>query len=122
MKLTNATTWAILGATAASASIVSDETTNTTSLHFYEGTCTPETITVRKEWRNLSDAEKTAYFETELCLMSLPAQTDFVGVTSRFTDLQGLHRDKTNQTWNGIFLQDVIHNVVSHFPFKFCYS
>jgi tyrosinase len=109
--------FAVLGATAASAASIpiqqQHKEASTAGLHFYNGTCTPEKISVRKEWRNLSAAQKSVYLEAELCLMALPAQTTLSGVTSRFSDLQALHRSKTNVTLNGVFVQDVIHNVVS---------
>ncbi|RDW69196.1 tyrosinase central protein-like protein [Coleophoma cylindrospora] len=85
--------------------------TDTTSLTFFNGTCTAEKITIRKEWRNLSDAEKKAYTNAELCLMELPAQTSLSGVTSRFSDLQGLHRSLTNTS-----VGDIIHNVGQFLP------
>jgi tyrosinase len=117
MKFARATTFAVLSATAASAASIPSQKQHkeaaTDGLHFYNGTCTPETISVRKEWRNLSAAEKTTYLKAELCLMALPAQTTLSGVTSRFSDLQALHRSKTNVTLDGVFVQDIIHNVVS---------
>ncbi|KAF7935120.1 uncharacterized protein EAE98_003165 [Botrytis deweyae] len=51
------------------------KTIDTTSLHFYNGTCTAETIRVRKEWRNMSRSEKSAYLQAEQCLFNLPAAT-----------------------------------------------
>ncbi|PQE32034.1 tyrosinase protein [Rutstroemia sp. NJR-2017a WRK4] len=102
MKFVQAAAFAVLSATAASAASIpiqqQHKEASTDGLHFYNGTCTPEKITVRKEWRNLSAAQKTAYLEAELCLMALPAQTTLSGVTSRFSDLQALHRSKTNVT------------------------
>ncbi|KAF7885976.1 uncharacterized protein EAF02_004485 [Botrytis sinoallii] len=92
------------------------KTIETTSLHFYNGTCTAETIRVRKEWRNMSTSEKSAYLQAEQCLFNLPAATTLSGVTSRFSDLQSLHRDKTNQTIDGLYVQDIIHNVGQFLP------
>lgn len=38
---------------------------NTTSLTFFNGTCTADNVIVRKEWRNLSDEEKQAFINAE---------------------------------------------------------
>ena len=90
----------------------------TTQATFYNGTCTENNVRTRKEWRNMSKAEKSAYLEAEKCLYSLPAQTDINGVDSRFSDLQGLHRSLTNVTMEGVFVGDIIHNVVSIGTFR----
>lgn len=82
---------------------------------FYNGTCTAETVSIRKEWRNLAESEKTAYLDAVNCLIDLPAQTSLSGVTNRFSDLQATHRDKTNATVNGVYVGDIIHSVVSSF-------
>ncbi|TGO18396.1 hypothetical protein BTUL_0010g00660 [Botrytis tulipae] len=92
------------------------KTVDTTSLHFYNGTCTAENMRVRKEWRNMTTSEKSAYLKAEQCLFNLPAATTLSGITSRFSDLQSLHRDKTNQTIDGIYVQDIIHNVGQFLP------
>ncbi|KAK0206877.1 hypothetical protein DFS33DRAFT_626885 [Desarmillaria ectypa] len=47
--------------------------------------------TVRVNWLTLTDDEKTTYFEAELCLLSLPAQTSIPGVITRYDDLVGAH-------------------------------
>ena len=52
-------------------------------------------VEVRKEWRNLTSAEQTAYLEAEICLMKLPAQTGLAAVTSRYSDLTSLHQNLT---------------------------
>lgn len=52
-------------------------------------------VEVRKEWRNLSSTEQTAYLEAEICLMNLPAQTGLAAVTSRYSDLASLHQNLT---------------------------
>lgn len=89
-----------------------------TQATFFNGTCTKDNVRIRKEWRNMSKAEKSAYLEAEKCLYSLPAQTNNTGVDSRFSDLQGLHRSLTNVTMDGLFVQDIIHNVVSDRTFQ----
>lgn len=81
---------------------------------FYNNTCTAENVSIRKEWRNLASNEKTDYLDAVNCLMSSPAGTTLSGVTNRFSDLQALHRDKTNTTVNGVYVGDVIHSVVSN--------
>lgn len=121
MKFTQTAALAVLLATVSAKAIpaqpksAAKKPVDTTSLHFYNGTCTPQNIRVRKEWRNMTPSEKTAYLKAEQCLFNLPAATTLSGVTSRFSDLQSLHRDKTNQTIDGLYVQDIIHNVVS-FP------
>ncbi|PGH31737.1 hypothetical protein GX50_05460 [[Emmonsia] crescens] len=45
----------------------------------------------RKAWHTLSNDEKLAYINAELCLMKLPAKTDLKGAVSRFDDFQALH-------------------------------
>lgn len=47
--------------------------------------------TVRVNWLTLTDGEKTAYFDAELCLLSLPAQSSIPGVVTRYDDLVGAH-------------------------------
>lgn len=54
--------------------------TNTTGPRFYNGSCTAETISIRKEWRNFSNEEKATYIEAQKCLSSLPAQSSLRGV------------------------------------------
>ncbi|KAH8647224.1 hypothetical protein BX600DRAFT_484524 [Xylariales sp. PMI_506] len=88
----------------------------TNNLTLFNGTCNADVVTVRKEWRNMAADEKSAYLEAELCLMALPAQTNLSGVTSRFSDLQALHRYKTNTTISGLYVQDIIHNVGQFLP------
>lgn len=128
MKLTQTSVLAVLLAAASASAIPAQklknivngtaetEVVDTTSLHFYNGTCNAQNIRVRKEWRNLSVSEKKAYLKAEQCLLASPAGTTLSGVTSRFSDLQSLHRDRTNITINGDFVQDIIHEVVSSPP------
>lgn len=81
---------------------------NITDQHFYNGTCTPENISVRKEWRSLTHEEKMAFVNAELCVMSLPGTSGLPGAVSRFDDFQASHQQGTN-TSDG----DMIHYTVS---------
>lgn len=54
---------------------LSPEQINSTSPRFYNGSCTADTITIRREWRTLSTEEKAAYIEAQQCLIRLPAQS-----------------------------------------------
>jgi tyrosinase len=110
MHFTSAAATLLLGASCAVAAPCSKART------FYNGTCTAETVTIRKEWRNLAESEQASYLEAVNCLMELPANTSLSGVTNRFSDLQATHRDKTNATVNGVFVGDIIHSVVSAVP------
>ncbi|KAJ0118780.1 hypothetical protein J7T55_013034 [Diaporthe amygdali] len=85
--------------------------TNSTSPRFYNGSCTPETITIRREWRTLSAEEKAAYIQAQQCLIKLPAQSGLQAVTSRFSDLQGSHRSYTDTIYG-----DIIHYVGQFLP------
>ncbi|KAF8853844.1 hypothetical protein BDZ45DRAFT_657373 [Acephala macrosclerotiorum] len=68
-------------------------------------TGTADTVEVRKEWRSLTDTEKAAYIDAELCLMALDGETGLPGAVGRFDDLQAVHQHWTNTT-NG----DIIHS------------
>lgn len=81
---------------------------NITSRTFFNNTCTPETVTIRKEWRSLTHTEKIAFVDAELCLMALPNKTDLPGSTTRFDDFQAAHQQGTNDTYG-----DIIHYTVS---------
>lgn len=48
-------------------------------------------IIVRKEWRDLSAADKARYIGAVKCLQALPASTDLPGVRTRFDDFQAIH-------------------------------
>lgn len=56
--------------------------TNSTSPRFYNGSCTADTITIRREWRTLSVEEKAAYIEAQQCLIRLPAQSGLQATVS----------------------------------------
>jgi tyrosinase len=78
-----------------------------TSQTFFNNTCTPETVSTRKEWRSLTHDEKMAFVDAELCLMSLPAKTGLPGATTRFDDFQAAHQQGTNTSYG-----DIIHYTV----------
>ncbi|RDW89637.1 hypothetical protein BP6252_01669 [Coleophoma cylindrospora] len=77
---------------------------NITSQTFFNNSCTADTVTIRKEWRSLTDAEKNAFISAEQCLISLPATTSLPGATTRFDDFQAAHQQGTNTTYG-----DIIH-------------
>ncbi|KAJ6004732.1 tyrosinase [Penicillium herquei] len=78
---------------------------------YFTGTCTEEKMTVRKEWRNLSKAQQKNFLDSVECLINSPAQSGLTATTSRFSDLQALHRAKTNTA-----VGDVIHDVGQFLP------
>ncbi|KAF9051996.1 hypothetical protein BJ165DRAFT_1601496 [Panaeolus papilionaceus] len=52
---------------------------------------------VRREWRSLSDGERSSYINAVLCLQKRrPANTDNKIAQSRFDEFQGYHIDATN--------------------------
>ena len=51
----------------------------------------------------LTDSEKLAYIDAELCLMAKPSTSDLPGTQTRFDDLQAIHQ---NQSY-------AVHNVAS---------
>lgn len=63
-------------------------------------TCT--TKTQRKAWNNMTDTEKSAYINAELCLMNTTAKTDIEGAINRWDELD----------WAHIVQSNVIHNTV----------
>ncbi|KAH8648988.1 hypothetical protein BGZ60DRAFT_509291 [Tricladium varicosporioides] len=75
-----------------------------TNRTFYNNSCTPETASIRKEWRSLTHTEKMAFVNAELCLMSLPGRSGLPGAQSHFDDFQAAHQQGTN-TSDG----DIIH-------------
>lgn len=84
---------------------------NITSQHFFNNSCTAESLSVRKEWRSLTHEEKMAFIDAELCVMSLPGTSGLPGAVSRFDDFQAAHQQGTNAT-DG----DQIHYTVSSRP------
>ncbi|EKD21315.1 uncharacterized protein L3040_000650 [Drepanopeziza brunnea f. sp. 'multigermtubi'] len=84
---------------------------NVTGQTFFNGSCTPETMTIRKEWRSLTHDEKMAFIDAELCAMALPNITDWPGSTTRFDDFQAAHQQGTNTTYG-----DIIHYTAQFLP------
>lgn len=81
MKVTVSLVLAALTATeSVTAAPLSAGETNSTGPRFYNGSCTPETITIRREWRTLSAEEKAAYIQAQQCLIKLPAQSGLQAV------------------------------------------
>lgn len=76
------------------------------SRSIYNSTTACQQQNVRKAWNTLSDEEKKAYIDAELCLMSLPAVYGFEGAQNRFDELMYTH----------IYLTNVIHYVGSFLP------
>ncbi|KAK0617462.1 hypothetical protein B0T14DRAFT_484352 [Immersiella caudata] len=61
----------------------------------------------RKAWHTLSNKEKKAYIDAELCLMSKPATLGLPGATNRFEELQSIHQASGA----------IIHNVGGFLPY-----
>lgn len=59
------------------------------------GTC-PE-LHQRKAWHNLTDAEKAAYIEAELCLMHTPPKTGHPLVQNRWDEFTVAHEVQTRK-------------------------
>ncbi|KAJ5632962.1 tyrosinase [Penicillium lividum] len=78
---------------------------------YFSGTCTKEKMTIRKEWRHLSKHEQTKFLDAVQCLMDKPAKSGLTATTSRFSDLQALHRGMTNTAY-----ADIIHHVGQFLP------
>ncbi|KAK4444129.1 hypothetical protein QBC34DRAFT_309592 [Podospora aff. communis PSN243] len=58
-----------------------------------DATCTNPIV--RKAWHTLTDPEKKAYLDAELCLMSKPSVLNLRGSKTRFDDFQVAHAMKT---------------------------
>jgi tyrosinase len=63
---------------------------------YFTGSCTQEKMTIRKEWRHLFKAQQNKFLNAVQCLMDSPAKSGLTATTSRFSDLQALHRGMTN--------------------------
>ncbi|KAF3767350.1 hypothetical protein M406DRAFT_61271 [Cryphonectria parasitica EP155] len=100
----------------AAGSVQAVSTNSTETTFYFNGTCTADNIRVRKEWRNLTPSEKEAYLTAEKCLFNLPANTTLDGVTSRWSDLQAVHRTLQNMTSYGVYVADIVHNVGQFLP------
>lgn len=62
---------------------------------------------VRKEWRELTTAEKDSYIQANLCLHKKPALLEkiYAGTTSRYEDFTTCHKNRTPYShMNGLFL------------------
>ena len=70
--------------------------------------CSKEKMTIRKEWRHLTTKQQNSFLDAVQCLMDKPAKSGLTATTSRFSDLQALHRGMTNTAY-----ADIIHHVVS---------
>ncbi|KKA28219.1 hypothetical protein TD95_005463 [Thielaviopsis punctulata] len=70
--------------------------------HPAEGSCTLENATVRKEYGDLTDAERAEYINAVLCLQSLPAKSGktYPGAKTRYDDFVALHIDLTPDVHN----------------------
>ncbi|KAE8140114.1 hypothetical protein BDV38DRAFT_280578 [Aspergillus pseudotamarii] len=70
--------------------------------------CTSENALVRKEWRELEDAERKDYIEAVLCLRDRPSilsNEDYPGVQDRWDDFVATHINYTNTIhFNGLLL------------------
>lgn len=75
--------------------------------NYFTGTCSKEKMTIRKEWRHLTKKEQSNFLDAVQCLMDKPAKSGLTATTSRFSDLQALHRGMTNTVY-----ADIIHHVV----------
>jgi tyrosinase len=70
------------------------------------GSCTLETLRVRRDWRALTHGERRSYIDAILCLQQLSPQTPAAlaaGAKTRYDDFLATH---INQTWH-------IHRTVS---------
>ncbi|CAG9983394.1 unnamed protein product [Clonostachys byssicola] len=86
----------ILGLLLLTASGVSSASWNTTC----------STPTERKAWNAMTDTEKSAYIEAELCLMNSTAKAGIDGALNRWDELDWAHITQSN----------VIHNVGAFLP------
>ncbi|KAK7718911.1 hypothetical protein SLS57_006021 [Botryosphaeria dothidea] len=73
------------------------------------GTCT--TKNQRKAWHNLSNTEKAAYIDAELCLMSSPPKLDIEGALNRWDEVMYAHVVQSN----------IIHDVGAFLPWHRLY-
>ncbi|KAL0576037.1 hypothetical protein V5O48_005944 [Marasmius crinis-equi] len=71
-----------------------------------QNTCTSPSV--RKEWRQLSDAEKDGFHQANICLLNKP-QTRYPNEGAVVTRLDDL-------TWTHTELANVIHNVANFLP------
>ncbi|OJJ97632.1 hypothetical protein ASPACDRAFT_123521 [Aspergillus aculeatus ATCC 16872] len=115
MRYSLLTTALALAASATAAAVPAsaqkrDSTTDYIPSYFTDG-CTKEKMTIRKEWRHLTTQEQSHFLDALQCLMDKPAQSGLSATTSRFSDLQALHRGMTNTAY-----ADIIHHVGQFLP------
>ncbi|KAL2256431.1 hypothetical protein VTK26DRAFT_1693 [Humicola hyalothermophila] len=71
-------------------------------------TCTQDKLQVRREWGDLSAAERREYIDAMLCIMEKPSKLDptqFPGAKSRYDDFVVVHMNQTmNIHGTGSFL------------------
>jgi tyrosinase len=70
------------------------------TLNHDRGSCTLETLRVRRDWRALTHRERRAYIDSILCLQRLPPQTPAAfaaGAKTRYDDFLATH---ISQTWH----------------------
>lgn len=61
-------------------------------------TCTKDNLQVRREWGDISKAERRKYIDAMLCLMNKPShlnQTEYPGAQTRFDDFVAVHINQT---------------------------
>lgn len=75
------------------------------SQHHARATTTDCVKEQRTSWHTMTNEEKKAYIDADLCLMSLPATMGFPGAQTRWDDLMFAHINSTN----------VVHDVVCNF-------
>lgn len=81
--------------------------------------CTAENVVVRREWSDLSVADREDYVRAVTCLMKLPAQAPkakFPGAISRFDDFVAYHMTHAAE------LHDTIHLFPAHKQFLWVYE
>ena len=91
-----------------SSNIDKRETASQIIPEYFTGSCSKERMTIRKEWRHLTANQQNKFLDAVQCLMDKPAKSGLTATTSRFSDLQALHRGMTNAAH-----ADIIHHVVS---------
>ncbi|CAI4212657.1 unnamed protein product [Parascedosporium putredinis] len=68
---------------------------------------TCSSVKKRRAWHTLSDDEKRAYLDAEVCLMNTPSTSDLRGSKSKFDDFQAIH----------VLQSEIAHFVGQFLPF-----